>query len=167
MDVTRPPKMTMAVGSTISYPGTSPMITRGTRPRPAVAARHQNRCKPSASCSTRREPHSQSERLVVNIADHMRPRLENDLPSCDRALDRSLDNHLIGRNCSFDESPPRDYERLAAQFALNLSIEFHQALGGDAPFNLQSFGDDRFASRPEHDPMHSNCPYQREKKRGA
>src|SRR6476660_1948371 len=85
----------------------------------------------------------------------MRPRLENDLPSCDRPLDRSVDNHLIGRNRSLDESAARDDERLAVQFALNLSIEFDQALGGDASLNLQSFSDDRFASGPEHERLHA------------
>jgi hypothetical protein len=45
--------------------------------------------------SLKRSPILNRERSVVNIADHMRRGLENDLASCDR-LDRSVDNHLIG-----------------------------------------------------------------------
>src|SRR4029078_12782981 len=98
----------------------------------------------------------------------MFPRLENELPSCNRALDRSVDNHLIGRNRSLDESAARDDERLAVQFALNLSVEFDQAFGADASFNLPSFAVDRFASGPEHERLHAFVlPCQREKKRGA
>ena len=33
---------------------------------------------------------------MVNVADDMRPGLENDLASSDWTLDRSIDNHLIG-----------------------------------------------------------------------
>ena len=57
VEVTRPPKMTMAVGSTISCPGTSPMITRGTSPRPAVDAV----TRIGAKRSWRREPHLEAE----------------------------------------------------------------------------------------------------------
>jgi hypothetical protein len=46
--------------------------------------------------SLERRPMLDGKRLVVNIADHMRPGLENDLPSGDRALNGSVNDHLIG-----------------------------------------------------------------------
>src|SRR5262245_19215867 len=100
----------------------------------------------------------------MNVADDMPPALENDLAASDRTFDHSG----YGSNRPFDESPARDDERLAVQFALDLFVELDQALGSDPSFNLQSFGDDRFASGPEHERLHAlDCAYHREKKRGA
>ena len=63
------------------------------------------------------------KRLVVNIADDMCLRLQNDVTAVNRAFDCSIHNHAFGCNGSIDMSPTGDDEGSAVKFAVNLSNE--------------------------------------------
>jgi hypothetical protein len=63
------------------------------------------------------------ERLVVNIANDMSLRLQNDLSALDRTFDCSVHNHALGCDGSGHMSPTGDDEGGAVKFAINLSID--------------------------------------------
>ena len=63
------------------------------------------------------------KRLVVNIADDMCLRLQNDVTAVNWAFDCSIHNHVFGCNGSIDMSPTGDHEGRAVKFAVNLSID--------------------------------------------
>ena len=60
---------------------------------------------------------------MVNIANDMCLRLENDLATLNRAFNCSIHNHAFGCNGSIDMSPTGDDEGSAVKFAVNLSID--------------------------------------------
>jgi hypothetical protein len=87
----------------------------------------------------------------MNIANDLRLRLQNNVYALDRTFDFPIHNHSLGCNSSVDMSPAGDNERSAVQFAVNLTMDLHQALRGDASHDLQSFSDHRSsASRLKH-----------------
>lgn len=53
------------------------------------------------------------KRLMLDIADDMRPRLQNDFSALNRALHTPVDNHSLGCDSSGDMSLARDNERSA------------------------------------------------------
>jgi hypothetical protein len=73
----------------------------------------------------------------------MRLGFEHDGSALNWTLDRPIHNDSFGYDGSRDMSLARDDERSAAQFAVDLSIDFHQSLGGDAADNLEAFGNNR------------------------
>ena len=64
-----------------------------------------------------------SKRLVVNIADYMSLRLQNNVTALNWTLNFSIHNHAFGCNNSVDMSPTSDDERRAVKFAVNLAID--------------------------------------------
>jgi hypothetical protein len=52
------------------------------------------------------------ERLVVNIADDVRPRLQHDTSTLNRALDRTVHDHPVGSNRTRHMCFARDNERI-------------------------------------------------------
>lgn len=77
---------------------------------------------------------------MLDIADDMRLRLQNDFSPLNRALNTPVDNHSLGFDSPPDMSFPRDKERSAVQFPVDLPIDLNQALCGNTTYNLQSFG---------------------------
>ena len=65
-----------------------------------------------------------SKRLVVNIADYISLRLQNNVTALNWTLNFSIHNHALGRNDSVDMSPAGDHEGRAVKFAVNLAIDF-------------------------------------------
>jgi hypothetical protein len=63
--------------------------------------------------------------LVVNIANDMRLRLQDNVSALNRALDSSVHNHSFGCDSSGDMSLTRDNERSAVQLAFDLPIDLH------------------------------------------
>jgi hypothetical protein len=70
-------------------------------------------------------PFLNGKRLVLNIANDMRPRLQNDVSPLDLAFDFPVPNDSFGDDSAGDMSLARDYERSAAQFALDLPIDLY------------------------------------------
>jgi hypothetical protein len=68
------------------------------------------------------------KRLVVNIANDMRLRFQNNVSTLNRTLD--FPDHTLSCNSSGNMSPAGDgdNERSAVQFAVNLTIDLDQAL---------------------------------------
>jgi hypothetical protein len=64
-----------------------------------------------------------SERLVMNIANDMRLRFENDLAALDRPLNFTVHNNALGNDTSDYLRLRRDNERSALQVALYLTID--------------------------------------------
>ena len=64
-----------------------------------------------------------SKRLVVNIADDMSLRLQNNVTALNWTLNFSIHNHALGCNDSVDMSPASDDEGRAVKFAVNLAID--------------------------------------------
>jgi hypothetical protein len=93
------------------------------------------------------------KRLVMNIANDMGLRFQNDVAPLDGALDPSVDDHAAGGDGSGDVSPARNNERGAMQFAVDLAVDLDQALGRDAAYDLQTFGNDgpTTPEQTEHD----------------
>jgi hypothetical protein len=61
--------------------------------------------------------------LVVNIANDMCLRLQNNVTALNRTLNFSIHNYTLGCNDSVDMSPASDDEGRAVKFAANLAID--------------------------------------------
>jgi len=72
-----------------------------------------------------------SERLVMNIANDMRLRLENHVAALDGPLNFTVHNHALSNDTSDDLGLRRDNERSALQVALYLTIDLDLPLCGD------------------------------------
>ena len=80
-----PPRMTIAIGCSISWPGTCPATTSGTRARPVASGRHQDRREPlprPAQHQLRPERLALDALEVLEVADH------HDAVACRDAEDR-------------------------------------------------------------------------------
>jgi hypothetical protein len=89
--------------------------------------------------------------LVVEIANDLRLRLQNNVDALNRTFDFPIHNHSLGGNSSGNMRPARNDERGAVQFAVDLTVDLDQAFGRDGPYNLQPLGDDRsLAHRRKH-----------------
>ena len=62
---------------------------------------------------------------MVNIANDLRLRLQNNVYALNWTFDFPIYNHSLGCNSSVDMSPAGDNERSAVQFAVNLTIDLH------------------------------------------
>ena len=62
---------------------------------------------------------------MLNIADYMRLRLQNDFSTLNRALDFSVHNDSLRSDSSGDMSLGRDKERTTAHFAIDLPIDLY------------------------------------------
>jgi hypothetical protein len=60
---------------------------------------------------------------VVNIANDMSLRLQNNVIALNRPLNISIYNHALGENDPINMSPARDYEGRAVKLAVNLTID--------------------------------------------
>jgi hypothetical protein len=63
------------------------------------------------------------KRLVMDIADNMRLRLENHVSALNGAFDSPVHNHSLSFHSRGDMGFARDNERSAVQFALNLPVD--------------------------------------------
>jgi hypothetical protein len=63
------------------------------------------------------------KRSVVNIADNMGLRLQNDVTPLNRTLDFSIHNHALGYNDTVDLSPSGDHQGCAVKLAINVTME--------------------------------------------
>jgi hypothetical protein len=81
-------------------------------------------------------PALDGKRLVMNVANDMSLRLQNDVASLDRPLNPSVHDDAAGSDGSGNVSAPRNDERGAMQFAVDLTVDLDQALGGDGSDNL-------------------------------
>jgi hypothetical protein len=61
--------------------------------------------------------------LVVNIADDMCLRLQNDFTPLNRTLNFPINNDAFGCNDSVNMRPAGDHEGRAVEFAFNLAID--------------------------------------------
>src|SRR6185437_4388577 len=82
-----------------------------------------------------------AERLVVNVADHVRPRLQHHLAALNRPFDPTLDDHLARLDRSAELGIPREDEGCTLQLPLDLPVNLHQAFRGDLAHDPQSFAD--------------------------
>ena len=79
---------------------------------------------------------------MLDVADDMRARLEHDLAAANGALDPPVDHHAVGLDAARDGGLRRDEERGAMQIPLDMAVDLDQALGRDAAYDLQTFGND-------------------------
>ena len=63
------------------------------------------------------------KRLMVNIANHMCVRFQNNLSSLNGTFDFSVHNDAFGSNNSVDMSPAGNDEGSAVEFAIYLAID--------------------------------------------
>ena len=63
------------------------------------------------------------KRLIVNIANHMCLRFQNNLSSPNGTFDFSVHNDALGCNGSVDMSPAGNDQKSAVEFAINLAID--------------------------------------------
>ena len=61
--------------------------------------------------------------MVVNIANDMCLRLQNNLTALNRTLNFSINDYALGCDGSGDMSPAGDHEGSAMKFAVNLPID--------------------------------------------
>jgi hypothetical protein len=66
-----------------------------------------------------------SKRLVMDVANDVRLRLENHLSALNGALDSPVHDHSLGGDGSGDLGFARDNERSAMQLTLYLPIDLH------------------------------------------
>ena len=63
------------------------------------------------------------KRLIVNIANHMCVRFQNNLSSPNGTFDFSVHNDALGCNGSVDMGAPGNDQKSAVEFAINLAID--------------------------------------------
>jgi hypothetical protein len=63
--------------------------------------------------------------ILMNVANDMGLRLQNDLSALNRTFDFPIHNHALGCDGSGHMSPTGDDEGSAVKFAVNLPIDLH------------------------------------------
>jgi hypothetical protein len=87
--------------------------------------------------------------LSLNVSDDNRARLQNNLSAMNWALDFSVHDDPFSLDAAVDTFG-RDNEGRALQVALDLPIDLNQALSGNAAYNFEPFGYNRFSPPCEH-----------------
>src|SRR5262245_2429814 len=79
----------------------------------------------SAPNDHQKKPHSLWQELVVNIANDMCLRLQNNLTALKRTRYFAINDYALGCNGSGDMSPVRDHEGSAVKLAVNPPVDLH------------------------------------------
>src|SRR6185312_9792810 len=83
------------------------------------------------------------KRLVMNIANDMRPRFKHHVTALNGTFHSAAHNHSLGSDTSDDLGTWRDNKRSAMQVPLYLTIDFDEPFCRDIAINLQSVTNDR------------------------
>ena len=97
---------------------------------------------PSAPSARRNRRRTDRQRLVLNVADHMRALLQHHLAAANRPLDPAVDDHAVGLDPAHDRGLGRDDERGAMQIPVDMPVDLDQTLGRDRADDLQTLGND-------------------------
>src|SRR5690606_30767092 len=84
------------------------------------------------------------ERRVMDIADHMRLRPEDDVGAVNWTLDGTVDDDGLRADRAGDPGLLRYVERRAAQIAYNRAMHRHKPFGRNVAFDLQASRDNGF-----------------------
>ena len=88
--------------------------------------------------------HLNRERLVDDVAEHVRVAGEHDFARAHRAFDAAMHRDALGDDVAFDHAGVADRQRTAAHIAFDFAIDLQfGAVGFDRAGDLHAIGDDR------------------------